>query len=324
MKTLESNFLRAIVPVLLMLAVPHAVASTIWNGTNITFVHSAPTGSLQDQLVAGVKLTRGGTAGLYNSAAEGGATAGISPADTAWAVGTLANYNTLTYGPCPLEAAHHPPGLVGTTFVVHLVAEDIYLQLTLNAWGGTFETGDRSFTYTRSTPPAVVVAPTVTVTNPVGGTVFAAPANVTIGADAAVSSGTVTNVQFFNNNVSIGSVTTAPFKLTANNLAAGPYALKAAATAGGISTTSAAVNVSVVNPSTVTISGTAKPSPGSFTFNYASDVGLHYIVQRSTNLLSTNWLTLVTNQATANPSSFADPNATANPGFYRVGRLPNP
>ncbi|MBW8863967.1 MAG: hypothetical protein JF609_03405 [Verrucomicrobia bacterium] len=306
----------------LMFVAQFAPAATIWSGPNIVFTHSAPTGDLQDQLVAGVRITRGGTAGLYNSVTETGATSGTSPADTAWAVGTLANYNTLTYGPCPLEAGHHPPGFVGTTFVVHLIAEDIYLQLTLNAWGGAFETGDRSFTYTRSTPAAV--APTVTVTNPVSGTVFAAPANVTISADAAVSGGTVTNVQFFTNNISIGSVTTAPFKLTANNLVAGSYALKAAATAGGISTTSAVVNVSVVNPTTVVISAMAKPSPANFTFNYTSDSGLCYIIQRSTNLLSPNWLTLVTNTATSNPTSFADPNATANPGFYRVGRLPNP
>jgi len=322
MKLMKSNFLQAIVPVLLMLAASYAPASTIWNGPNITFTHSTPTGNLQDQLVAGVKLTRGGTAGLFNSVTEGGATSGISPADTAWAVGTLANFNTLTYGPCPLEATHRPPHFVGTNFVVHLVAEDIYLQLTLNAWGGAFETGDRSFTYTRSTPAAV--APTVTITNPVSGTVFAAPANVNISADAAVAGGTVTNVQFFTNNISIGSVPAAPFKLVANNLVAGSYALKAAATAAGISTTSTVVNVSVVNPSAVLISGMVKPSPANFTFNYASDAGLRYIVQRSTNLLSSNWLTLVTNTATSNPSSFADPNATGNPGFYRVGRLPNP
>ncbi len=39
---------------------------------------------------------------------------------------SLANYNTLTYGACPLEAGNHPPGDVGKTYVVHLVNEDVY------------------------------------------------------------------------------------------------------------------------------------------------------------------------------------------------------
>ena len=56
-----------------------------------------------------------------------------------------------------------------------------------------------------------------------------------IAADATVSGGTVTNVQFFTNGVALGAVLTAPFSLTANNLAAGAYALSVVATAAGIS-----------------------------------------------------------------------------------------
>ena len=41
----------------------------------------------------------------------------------------------------------------------------------------------------------------MTITNPVSGAVFTAPANVSIQADASVSSGTVTNVEFFANSV---------------------------------------------------------------------------------------------------------------------------
>ncbi len=43
---------------------------------------------------------------------------------------------------------------------------------------------------------AANVPPTVTITNPASGTVFAAPASVTIQASASDSDGTVTNVQF--------------------------------------------------------------------------------------------------------------------------------
>ena len=261
MKTLKSSlivYLRGIMPALLVAAAPQAHAATIWNGPTINFTHSTATGNLSDQWTTNVIITRGTVSGgLYNSVLESGAVSGISPKDTKWAIGTLANFNTLTYGPCPLEAGNHPPGFVGTTFVVHLTNEDIYLQLTLTSWGGAFMSGDRSFSYTRSTPAVTPPTPTVTITNPASGAVFAAPANVTIAANATVSSGTVTNVQFFTNNVLLGSVQAPPFALTANSLAAGGYALKAVATAAGISATSAVVNITVVSAPTVSITNPA-------------------------------------------------------------------
>src|ERR1035441_10174451 len=120
-------------------AAPLVHPSTVWNGPNIGFFHTQEN-NLQDQLAADVKLTRGSSGGLYNSVMESGAVSGTSPMGTAWAAGTLANYSTLTYGPCPLEAGNHPPGEVNTTYVVHLTSasDDIYLQLTLTNWGGAF------------------------------------------------------------------------------------------------------------------------------------------------------------------------------------------
>ncbi len=95
-----------------------------------------------------------------------------------------------------------------------------------------------------------IVAPTVAITNPVVGAVFVAPENVNIAAGALVSSGTVTNVQFFINGVSFASFRTAPFSLTVSNFTAGAYALTAVATAAGISATSSVVSVTVLNPGT--------------------------------------------------------------------------
>jgi Bacterial Ig domain len=219
-------------------------------------------GNLQDQLTPGVKITRGSASGgLYNSVTESKAISG-SPGDTKWAVGALSNFNTLTYGSCPLEAGNHPPGKVGTTYVVHLINEDIYLSLKLTAWGGAGMTGDRSFSYTRSTPSLTPPTPTISITNPVSGAVFVAPANVTFQADAAVSSGTVTNVQFFTNGISAGSILAAPFNLTVDNLAAGPYALTAVATAAGISATSSVVNMTVNSPVSPPMVSITNPADG--------------------------------------------------------------
>ena len=169
---------------------------------------------------------------------------------------SLANYSTLTYSNCPLKAGNTPPNYVGKSFVVHIITEDIYLSVKLTAWGGAFMSGERSFSYTRSTPSLTPPTPTISITNPAAGTIFAAPANVNIGADAEVGSGTVTNVQFFTNSVLLGAVLTAPFTFTANNLASGVYALTAVATAAGISATSTVVNITVnstVSPPTVSI-----------------------------------------------------------------------
>jgi chitinase len=161
----------------------------------------------------------------------------------------------------------------------------------------------------------------VSITNPVSGAVFAAPAIVSIGADATVSSGTVTNVQFFANGVSQGAVAAAPFTLTSNALAADSYALTAVATAAGLSTTSAVVNVSVVNPVAINLAG-ATLSSGQFSFNYTADAGLSYVIQSSSNLL--DWESLVTNVAPGSPVLFTNALDPTGANFYRVGRLPNP
>jgi hypothetical protein len=259
-KSSSTFFLRRAALAWLVAVTSLAQATTIWDGPTIDFTHSAATGDLQDQLTPGVRITRAisihSVGGLYNSVTESGPTKGISPAGTKWAVGALSNYKTLTYGPCPLEQSNRPPNLVGTNYVVHLTNEDIYLSLKLTAWGGAGGFGDKSFSYTRSTPSLTPPTPTISITNPVSGAVFAAPANVSIGAYASVSGGTVTNVQFFTNSVLLGSVLIAPFSLTANNLAAGAYALTAVATAAGISATSTVVNITVnsaVSPPTVSI-----------------------------------------------------------------------
>jgi len=301
----------------LLAAVPLARSSTIWNGPNIGFYHTDANG-LADQLTPGVALTRSSSGGgLYNAVTEAGATPGISPRDTAWAIGTLANFNTLTYGPCPLEAGHAPPGFVGTTFVVHLINEDIYFQLTLTNWGGAFGTPNKTFGYTRSTPAAS--PPSVSITNPVSGAVFAAPASLKLGA--SVGGGTVTNVEFFANATTLGSITTAPFNLTSGPMAAGAYSLTAVATASGLSTTSAVVNVTVINPSAINLSGSGI-NGGQLSFDYTADVGLTYFVQSSSDLAS--WVSLVTNTAASSPVSFSAPLDPSGKKFYRVGRLPNP
>jgi hypothetical protein len=267
-KSIQSVFLRGTVLALLATATTLTQAANVfWTGPTNTFIH-ASNSSTVDKLttnhvgadaVNNVWLTRGSRAALYNVAAESGWN-DLAPANTQWALasGPLTSAASLTYDTFANVVGQpggpSPAGSVGKTFYVRIVSDNIYFVLKLTAWGVS---NGGSFQYQRSSPAVVSPTPTVTVTNPASGAVFAAPANVSIGANATVSSGTVTNVQFFTNGVSVGSVLTAPFSLTINNLTAGPYALTAVATAAGISATSTVVNISVVSLPTISLTNPA-------------------------------------------------------------------
>jgi len=166
------------------------------------------------------------------------------------------------------------------------------------------------------------VPPSVTITNPVSGTVLAAPANVTIQA-SATDDGTVTNVQFLIGTTVLTNQSVAPFFAVSNNLAAGSYTLSAIASDNLGVTATNTISLGVVTPLALTISA-PQLLAASFQFNYAVNTGLTYIVQRSTSLAAPNWVSIVTNTASSNPVVFVDTQATNTPGFYRVGRLPNP
>jgi hypothetical protein len=326
MKTLKAILTAIPVEIavcLLALATPAARATTLWNGPITNFFHAE--GGAGDKLTPGVIINRGSSGGLYNSVTEPGANAGVSPKDTMWNEGgSLSNYQNLTFTNCPLEESMRPPNRVNHTFVVHLVAEDIYFSLTLTAWGGQGGSGTTSFSYARTTPSAAPPAPSVTITVPTNGAAFEAPASVDIAATATVSSGTVTNVEFFSNGASLGSVQNPPFDLTASNIVVGTYVLTAVAMAGGISATSLVVNISVTNsaqPITIT-SPIVSVSGGQFTFSYSTDPGLSYVIESSSNLVV--WLPVVTNLASGGSAPFSDSFKSTGAMYYRVGQLPSP
>jgi plastocyanin len=168
---------------------------------------------------------------------------------------------------------------------------------------------------------AATPTPTVSITNPVGGAVFSAPANLRVGATAAVSNGTVTNVAFFAGAILLGSAAASPFGITVSNLVANPYAFTAVATAAGVSATSAVVNITVVTPVAVSNS-LAGLAGGQFSFDYTANPGLTYVVKSSSNLI--NWLPIGTNVPSSSPVIFTDTSALGAQRFYQVVRQPNP
>lgn len=219
-------------------------AATVWNGPLITYTQPAPDptqATNRDQLTASVSLTRAVSAGMFNGVTETTYTHNVSPANTEWAVGSLANYSTLTYTNWESAGGGHPVlNLPGQQLVVHLISDDIYLSLKFTALGGQFTGG---FSYVRSTPTAGNVPPSVTITNPPENAIFGNTDNVTIGASANDTDGSVTNVQFFDGAVSLRNVSSSPYSFT-TRLALGLHTLTAVASDNlGATTTSAPLHV---------------------------------------------------------------------------------
>src|SRR5262249_15480098 len=98
-------------------------------------------------------------------------------------------------------------------------------------------------------PPTANTPPTVTVTTPIDGTQFIAPAAITLTADADDSAGTIQQVNFFSGSTFVGSATAPPYSFDWTNVAAGTYEVTATATDdSGEATTSSPVTVTVAAP----------------------------------------------------------------------------
>jgi RHS repeat-associated protein len=160
---------------------------------------------------------------------------------------------------------------------------------------------------TSSTAVSVTVdaPPVVSLTAPANGSIYAAPASVTLTATASDSVGTITKVDFYQGTTLIGTATTAPYTFNWTNVAAGSYSLTAIATndAGG-TTTSAAVSIKVDAAPTVSLDAPtggavyAAPASVTLTATAADTVGVITKVDfyQGTTLIGT---------ATAAPYSFS-------------------
>jgi plastocyanin len=164
--------------------------------------------------------------------------------------------------------------------------------------------------------------PLVAVTNPATGTVLSAPATLTLGASASDSDGSVTNVQFLQGATVLANRPNAPYTVTVSNLVTSIYTFSAIAADNRNGKATNSISVSVVTPVAVMLSAPQRPSPGSFQFNYSANTGLRYVIERSSDL--SVWTSIGTNVAASSLESWLDTNALTSPGFYRVGRLPNP
>lgn len=88
----------------------------------------------QDRITDNVWITRSNEGGqIYNAKTETVADKTNSPTGTRWAVGTVDNRDNLTFTPFR-EAVGLPKNVVGKDLVLHLMAEDIYIDVTFTEW----------------------------------------------------------------------------------------------------------------------------------------------------------------------------------------------
>ena len=94
--------------------------------------------------------------------------------------------------------------------------------------------------------------PVVSISSPTKSTAYIAPATITIDAIAFDPDGTVTKVEFYNDNTRLGESTTIPYSFTWKEVPAGTYSITAAATDNkGLRTVSAVVTVVVEKSASV-------------------------------------------------------------------------
>ena len=100
-----------------------------------------------------------------------------------------------------------------------------------------------------------LVPPSVSIITPANGATLTAPVNLTITADAS-DDGPITSVEFYADQTFLGFATNAPYSINVTSLQEGAYALTAKAyDSTSLSTVSAPVNISVVDPNPPSLVG---------------------------------------------------------------------
>jgi len=139
-------------------------SQTIWIGATETFTKSSGADSSleanQDRLTNNVWLTRANSGGLFNAVIDtngNGAASptNVKPSDTEWAVGTTTNYNTLTYSTLSALFGGNFTNIVnGQDLVLHLITDDIYIDIKFTGW--QTQGGGGGFSYERSSDSQIL------------------------------------------------------------------------------------------------------------------------------------------------------------------------
>jgi len=132
----------------------NGVSGEIWNGGTLTFTKEDGADPAleanQDRITDNVWITRGNSGGqIYNAKSEESANKANSPTDTEWALGTTADdLASMTF--MNFRDIGKPKNLVGMDMVLHLITDDVYIDIKIDSWSAGNENAG-GFSYTRST-----------------------------------------------------------------------------------------------------------------------------------------------------------------------------
>jgi hypothetical protein len=146
---------------LAVIAAGPATAAQVWSGRTFAFAKAAfadyTLAENQDRITPTVWITRASLQGLFNAKTETAYTGDLSPADTEWATGDAANHGNLAFLPWEVWANRDPPATVGVNAVVHLISDDLYIDIVFTSWGQGLA-GGGAFSYRRAVDPGVTPA----------------------------------------------------------------------------------------------------------------------------------------------------------------------
>ncbi|HEY9165690.1 MAG TPA: LamG-like jellyroll fold domain-containing protein [Candidatus Kryptonia bacterium] len=139
-------------------------AQTIWSSSNgtITFTKANyadyTQAASQDRITDNVWITRADNQQIFNIKTESSADGhgGSSPAGTEWAIGTTADFSSLTFTSWGDAITWVPPLMVGKDMVVHLIADNIYIDIKFLSWSQNSTGG--GFSYVRAGGPLEAVS----------------------------------------------------------------------------------------------------------------------------------------------------------------------
>ena len=125
----------------------------LWNSNFQAFIKKDDTDAAiannQDRLTNNVWITRDNDGGqIYNVVKESSSNKNKSPTGTEWAIGTLNELSLLKFKSFR-STVDKPKEVVGKDLVMHLIDDDIYLNIKFTSWSVGKKGG---FSYERSAP----------------------------------------------------------------------------------------------------------------------------------------------------------------------------
>jgi len=137
----------------LLFSIHELKAQTTWTGPTLTFTKANNAdwtlASNQDRITDNVWITRANNQGIFNIVTEPSYSDFFSPSDTEWAFGTTVDIGSLTFDNWEDTSGSNPPSLVNQDMVLHLITDDIYIEIKFLSWQSGGAGG--GFSYERST-----------------------------------------------------------------------------------------------------------------------------------------------------------------------------